>query len=508
MRAIGVEAVGITKRFGAFTALDNVSFKVEPGRVHGLLGENGAGKSTIVKCLLGYYRADEGSFLVDGREATIDRPADADALGMGMVYQHFTLVPSMTVAENLVMSRMAVPAIVDWKAERAGLDDVMKRMPFRLPLDRPVGSLAAGERQKTEIVKQLYLQRRFLVLDEPTSVLTPQEAEEMLGMMRGLAESGEVTIVIITHKLKEVARFVDDVTVLRRGRSVGGGTIREGKGADLGPADLTALMIGEAHAPAEPERIGDAGNEARLEVRGIRTLGDLGRPGLDIAAITVHPREIVGIAGVSGNGQKELVEVLGGQRKAVAGEVRVGGKPYDATRALAQEGAVRVLPEEPLRNGCVPQMSVSDNLNLRSFDRTETGGKRSWLNRAGMTARAKRMIDAYRIRTPSREVPIGVLSGGNVQRCILARELDGEVKLLIVANPCFGLDVKAVAEVRARLMAARNAGTAVLLISEDLDEILELADRIVVMHAGRVVHEMPARGADAHEIGTHMLGHG
>jgi simple sugar transport system ATP-binding protein len=267
-------------------------------------------------------------------------------------------------------------------------------------------------------------------------------------------------------------------------------------------------MIGEPHAPAEPERIGGSENEARLLVRGVKTEGDLGRPGLDISEIEVRPREIVGIAGVSGNGQKELVEVLGGQRRPVSGEVRVGGKPYAATREEAQAGGVRVLPEEPLRNGCVPSMSVSDNLNLRGFDRNAKGGARSWLDRSGMTARAKQMIDAYRIRTPSRDVPIGVLSGGNVQRCILARELDGEVKLLIVANPCFGLDVKAVAEVRTRLMAARNAGTAVLLISEDLDEIMELSDRIVVMHAGRVVHEMSARGADAQEIGSHMLGHG
>jgi simple sugar transport system ATP-binding protein len=499
--AISVEAVGITKRFGAFTALDNVSLKVRPATVHGLLGENGAGKSTVVKCLLGYYRADEGSFLVDGKEAVIARPADADALGLGMVYQHFTLVPSMTVAENLVMSRSAVPAVLNWAQEREALAAFMERMPFQVRLDAEVGSLAAGERQKTEILKQLYLQRRFVVLDEPTSVLTPQEAQEMLTLVRGLAHSGAISVVIITHKLKEVAQFVDDVTVFRRGRVAGRGDAKA-----LGPSALTAMMIGEPTAPARPERAGVPGDEARLQIRALRTAGEVGRPALAIENLAVHEREIVGIAGVSGNGQKELVEVLGGQRDASAGSILVGGEPYDASRAEAQARSVRVLPEEPLRNGCVASMSVTDNLNLRTFDHDAAGRHRTWLDRADMGARARRMIAAYGIRAPSREAPIGVLSGGNVQRCVLARELEGTPRLLIVANPCFGLDVKAVAETRARIVAARNAGTAVLLVSEDLDELLELSDRILVMHQGSVVHETQAADADAQVIGSHMLG--
>jgi simple sugar transport system ATP-binding protein len=502
-RAIGVEAIGIGKHFGAFHALADVSLKVRPATVHGLLGENGAGKSTLVKCLLGYYRADAGAFLVDNHEVTINRPADADALGLGMVYQHFTLVPSMTVAENLVMSRSGVPAVIDWRAELGALEEFMQRMPFKVPLRAPVGTLAAGERQKTEIIKQLYLERRFLVLDEPTSVLTPQEAVEMLGLVRELAHSGHLTIVIITHKLKEVAQFVDEVTVLRRGRAAGSGLVR-----DLGPADLTAMMIGEPHAPENPQRQGAPTAEIRLEVQDLKTAADAGRKGLDVAGIKVHAHEIVGIAGVSGNGQKELLEVLGGQRPADSGAIIVDGEDYDTTRDASQEHAVRVLPEEPLRNGCVPPMTVVDNLALRSFDRSADGKKRRWLNRHAMAARARTMIAAYGIRAPSPQVPIGVLSGGNVQRCVLARELDGAVRLLIVANPCFGLDVKAVAETRARIMAARNAGTAVLLISEDLDEILELADRIVVMREGEVAAELPAAGADPQEIGRHMLGHG
>ena len=500
--AIGVEAVAIGKHFGSFHALTDVSMKVRPATVHGLLGENGAGKSTLVKCLLGYYKADEGGFIVDGREARIERPADADALGLGMVYQHFTLVPSMTVAENLVMSRPNVPKVINWRAEIAALTEFMQRMPFKVPLEVAVGSLAAGERQKTEIIKQLYLQRKFLVLDEPTSVLTPQEATEMLGLVRDLAHSGALTVVIITHKLKEVAAFVDEVTVLRRGRLAGTGMVK-----DLTAADMTAMMIGEPHAPANPERKGAPTKEIRLEVSKLRTDADAGRKGLSIDSLMVRAHEIVGIAGVSGNGQKDLVEALGGQRPVAAGDILVDGETYTASRAESQEHDVRVLPEEPLRNGCVPPMSVIDNLNLRGFDLGSGKARRAWLDRAGMATKAREMIAAYGIRTPSPLAPIGVLSGGNVQRCVLARELDGTVRLLIVANPCFGLDVKAVAETRARIMAARNAGSAVLLISEDLDEILELSDRVVVMHEGRVVHEMPAEGADPQEIGHFMLGH-
>jgi simple sugar transport system ATP-binding protein len=500
MTAIGVEAVGIGKQFGAFAALKDVSMKVRPATVHGLLGENGAGKSTLVKCLLGYYRADEGSFLVDGREAEIGRPADADALGLGMVYQHFTLVPSMTVEENLVIARAEVPAIIDWAKERADLAAFMATMPFRVRLDAAVGTLAAGERQKTEILKQLYLRRRFLVLDEPTSVLTPQEAQEMLGLMQGLAHSGTVTVVVITHKLSDVMRFTDEVTVLRRGRQAGAGVT-----SALNPDTLTAMMIGEPHVPGRPERVGGTTGDVLLSLERVTTARDIGRPGLDVDALDVRAHEIVGVAGVSGNGQKELLEVLAGQRPATSGEVRVGGVRYTASREQAQSLRVRVLPEEPLRNGCVATMSVIDNLNLRRFDRGRGGAVSRWLDFSAMRQRAQGMIAGYGIRAPSAEAPIGVLSGGNVQRCALARELDGDVALLIVCNPCFGLDVKAVAEVRARLMAARNAGTAILLISEDLDEILELADRIVVMRHGSIVHETPAEGADPKAIGAHML---
>jgi simple sugar transport system ATP-binding protein len=400
------------------------------------------------------------------------------------------------------MARGDAPLVIDWKTERKRLDEFMSRMPFRIPLDIPLGALAAGERQKAEILKQLYLARRLLVLDEPTSTLTPQEAEDVLNLMRSLADSGELTIIIITHKLKEVVAFADEVTVLRRGKMAGGGKV-----AELTPADMTTMMIGEAHTPATLARTGAPEARARLTIAGLRSAGDHGRPGLDIAALNVRPHEVVGIAGVSGNGQRELLEVLGGQRPPVAGEIRVSDRSYHARRNEMHALGVRLLPEEPLRNGCAPAMSVVSNLNLRTFDRTDSGARHLWLDRRRMGERGRAMIEMFGIRTPSPDAPIGALSGGNVQRAVLARELDGDVEVLIVANPCFGLDVKAVAEIRARIVAARNAGTAVLLISEDLDEILELSDRILVMCEGKIVYETPGVGADAHEIGRHMAGH-
>jgi simple sugar transport system ATP-binding protein len=266
------------------------------------------------------------------------------------------------------------------------------------------------------------------------------------------------------------------------------------------------MMIGELNPPASGGRSETAACEPRLTIRRLRADGDLGQSGLDIDQLDVHPGEILGVAGVAGNGQTMLVEVLAGQRKPAAGEIIVSGARYHAVRAEAQVCKVRVLPEEPLRNGCVASMSVRDNINLRRFDRDASGRHRFWLHADDMAQWARRAITAFSIKTPSDEAPMAVLSGGNVQRAVLARELDGEVDLLVVSNPCFGLDVKAVAEIRSRIMAARNSGTAVLLFSEDLDEILELSDRIVVMRQGVLVYETLASTANVHTIGGHMVG--
>ena len=504
--AIGIETIGMTKRFGAFAALNDVSMKIEKGGFHALLGENGAGKSTLVKCVMGFYAPTSGTVVVDGREAEITNPKGAQARGLGMVYQHFTLVPSLTGAENLVIARADAPSILDWKSERAALSAFMARMPFRLNLDRPVAELAAGEKQKLEIVKQLYLKARFLILDEPTSVLTPAEAEEVLGLLRAMTDRGELTVLMISHKFREVEAFARSLSVLRRGKLVGGGTV-----GSLSRDDMAAMMIGERTVRKLATRVGEA-DPAReiLRVEGVTATDPSGLRHIAIDDLRVLAREIVGIAGVSGNGQKELADVLGGQIGATGGRVIVAGEPYGGTRAESRAHRVRFIPEEPLRNACAPRMSVAENLAFRAFDRRDDDPDKPptlWLDKGAMARRAKDLIARFKVKTASSEAPIATLSGGNVQRAVLARELTDPVDLLIVVNPCFGLDFAAVSEIRNRIVAARNAGAAVLLISEDLDEILELSDRILVMSEGRLVYETPVAGAEAGTIGRHMAGH-
>ncbi|SFI23019.1 ABC transporter ATP-binding protein [Albimonas pacifica] len=500
MKALGVETVGMTKRFGGFTALSDVSIKVAPGSFHALLGENGAGKSTLVKCIMGFYTPTEGSVVVGAREVDIPDPRTAHAMGLGMVYQHFTLVPSLTAAENLVISREDAPKIIDWRRERRDLEQFMDTMPFKAPLNVPVMRLSAGERQKLEILKQLYLGRRFLILDEPTSVLTPSEADEVLGVVRGLTEAGEISVLMISHKFREVTAFADEVSVLRRGVKTGGGLVK-----DLTHADMAEMMVG-AETLAKPAARTGAPGEVVLRVEGVRATDASGLRQIEVDGFEVRAGEIVGIAGVSGNGQSEFMEILTQQRPCEAGQIKVHGVPYHATREEQRRLKVRYLPEEPLKNACAPKMSVAENISFRSFD-VNGKGTRRWLDGAGMTRLGADLVKAFKVKTASLDSPIESLSGGNVQRAVLSRELSGEVDLLIISNPCFGLDFTAVAEIRQRIMAARNGGAAVLLMSEDLDEILELSDRILVMSEGRFGYEVAAEHADVAEIGRHMAGH-
>ncbi len=505
-RALAVEITRMTKRFGSLAALDDVSMKVQAGAFHALLGENGAGKSTLVKCLVGFHPPDEGEIQIDGRQQVIRSPHDAHALGIGMVYQHFTLVPSMTVAENLVMSRDDVPAVVRWPRELERLRAFMQTVPFKVALDRPVARLAAGEKQKVEILKQLYLQRRFMILDEPTSVLTPGEADEVLGMLRDMTRAGTVTVLMITHKFREVMAFADTVSVLRRGRLAG-----EGRVVDLDPERLATMMVGarDTARAGTPQSRGTARpptQPARLSVRDLRVRGDGGELAVEAVCLDVRPGEIVGIAGVSGNGQRELVEALIGQRDFEGGSVRIDGAPYRATRAEMRSLEVFSLPEEPLRNACVPGMSVAENMALRNFDQAPIASG-LWLRRGALRTQAERLIAQFKVKARGPDAPIGTLSGGNVQRAVLARELSAPVSVLVVTNPMFGLDFAAAAEIHQRIAAARDAGAAVLLVSEDLDELLGASDRMLVMFEGRIVHETATPSADLALIGRCMAGH-
>jgi simple sugar transport system ATP-binding protein len=502
-KAVGIETLGMTMRFGSFTALDNVSIDVPAGSFHALLGENGAGKSTLVKCIMGFYHATSGSLSVDGREVSVASPKDAATYGLGMVYQHFTLVPSLTGAENLVISRTSVPSVINWAKERKDLAAFMERMPFQIPLERPVSELAAGEKQKLEIVKQLYLGRSFLVLDEPTSVLTPAEADEMLGIVRGMTERGELTVLMISHKFHEVTKFADAVSILRRGKLVGTGKVNE-----LSTSDMAAMMIGDVKLAELDSRLPvPEAAKSVLKVEQVKAPDRSGLKTIEIDNLFVRSGEIVGIAGISGNDQKELTEILAGQRPTDRGTVTVNGEAYGATRPETRKNNVRFIPEEPLQNACAPKMTVSENLAFRTFDLKGDGKDAIWLNKGEMKKRASSLISDFKVKTASSSSPIAALSGGNVQRAVLARELTGDVDLLIVSNPCFGLDFSAVAEIRARIMRARNSGTAVLLLSEDLDELLEMSDRIMVISEGKLVYETPIRAADIGVIGAHMAGH-
>jgi general nucleoside transport system ATP-binding protein len=501
-RAFSLETIGMTKVFGPLVALEDVSIKVEPGEFHALLGENGAGKSTLVKCIMGFYQPTRGQLLVDGREAQIHNPGDARAAGIGMVYQHFTLVPSLTAAENLVIARADVPAIINWRAELKALGEFMDRMPFRVPLKMPVSSLSAGEKQKLEILKQLYLDQRFLILDEPTSVLTPGEADEVLGLLRAMAARKDVTILMITHKFREVTAFADRVSVLRRGRLAGGGAV-----AGLTTEEMSRLMIGQANVRERAVRQMAVSSSVRLELEGIQVKNNEGLDAVNGVNVTVAGGEILGLAGVSGNGQSELVEAISGQRPMTSGRVVINGEPFHARRGDFDKLKVFGLPEEPLKNAAVRKMSVAENTALRTFDRPPAAWAGWWMSPGAIRTRAQGLIDRYQIKTPSTDTPIENLSGGNVQRTVLARELSGDVNVLIVANPCFGLDFASVAEIRAQIIEQRNKGAAVLLVSEDLDEILELSDRVAVISQGRIAYVAKIGETDRTTVGKHMAGH-
>ena len=452
-RGPSLETFGMTKTFGRFTALNDVSIKVPAGTFHALLGENGAGKSTLVKCVMGFYSPDKGTMQLNGQDVVVKNPRDAQALGVGMVYQHFTLVPALTAAENLVASRADAPAIINWPKERERLEAFLSKMPFRVPLDRPVSSLAAGEKQKLEILKLLYLDQRFLILDEPTSVLTPGEADEILGLLKDMAHRGEITALMITHKFREVEAFCDDVSVLRRGARIGGGKVGQ-----LTTREMAAMMIGDAVVRPLSARTNTAQGGKGLEIAGLKVENDEGKAAVDGFSLVVRSGEIVGIAGVSGNGQSQLVEALNGQRPIQEGQILVRDENFEPTRSHFAKYKVFGLPEEPLKNATAPTMSVAENMAFRAFDKPPIASFNFWLSPGPMRARARDLISRYNVKTTSPDAPIRDLSGGNVQRAVLARELSQDVDVLIVANPCFGLDFVSVADIRAQIVEQRNRG--------------------------------------------------
>jgi simple sugar transport system ATP-binding protein len=499
-----VEIVEMSKRFGALQALDRVSLTLASGAYHALLGENGAGKSTLVKCLMGYHQADQGSISIGGSPARIASTRDAHSYGLGMVYQHFTLIPSMTVAENLAVVRDDLPLIVNWRKERARIEAFLEAAPFRLNADRVAGDLAAGEKQKLEILKQLYLDRRILILDEPTSVLTPDEASEVLTVLKELCGAGRLSVLLITHKLREVFAFASTVSALRRGKLVG-----EGKTDSLDAAALARMMVGDQHGTLPRSRTPQDASEVsseRFRFEGMTAIDDRGRLAVRDVSLSVRSGEIVGIAGVSGNGQKELVQVLAGQRPKEAGRILVDGKTFRPGHRQRAARRLGVMPEEPRRSACAGAMSVADNLALDRFDRPPLSSRIGWLIRTQFKAHAEALIAQFSIRCSGPNALVQELSGGNVQRVVLARTLSEQPDVIVMANPCVGLDIAAVREIHDRIISAAEGGAAILIVSEDLDELLSLSTRILVMFEGQIVHESDVRDESRQAIGQAMAG--
>jgi len=496
-----IEATGLRKQFGTVRALDDVEITVKPASFHAVVGENGAGKSTLAKCLLGFYKPDAGEVRMDGM--AVHSPAESRRAGLGMVFQHFTLAPSMTVTENLLLARSDLPVVISWEAERERLREFLKTAPFSVNLDARVDHLAAGEKQKVEILKQLYLKTRALILDEPTSVLTPSEAEEVMTILSGMVRAGVLSVLLITHKLREVTAFADDVTIMRRGRVAACKPVRQ-----VDAATIAELMMGDSGLPQTIERTLTVQRTQALTIRNLLVRGDQGLPAVHDLDLTVHSGEILGIAGVSGNGQRELVQAVGGQRAIEGGEILAFGAPFRPTREGIEKFGLFTLPEEPLENATVPGMSVAENLALRGFDRKPMAVGGFLLNGPAIRANAIEEIERFSIQTPSPFSPIRNLSGGNVQRTVLARDLGSrEARIMVIANPCFGLDFAATAFVHNQLVELRNAGGAVLLVSEDLEELMKLADRILVMSEGRIAYETLPANLDLAMVGQFMAGH-
>jgi len=490
----------ITKTFGALVADDQVDLDVRQGEIHALVGENGAGKTTLMKILFGLYRPDSGTIYLDGQEMDITSPHVAIAHGIGMVHQHFMLLPSLTVAENIVLGMEPTRGgLLDKARARELTRELSQRYGLRVDADAPVRDLSVGLRQRVEILKALARGARILILDEPTAVLTPQETDELFRILKGLVEGG-MTIIFITHKLREVMEIADRVTVMRLGKKVG--TMNT---ADTNERDLARMMIGRDHIPVVHKEKANPG-ELVLEVRNLTALDEAGAPALRGVDLDVSSGEILGIAGVEGNGQTELVEVLTGLRKATGGDVRLFGRRIvNLNPRLVRDNGLAYVPEDRIKHGTAPAASIRDNLAMSRFDRAPIGN-RWWMFPRRLSRYARDLVKRYDIRTRDIKLPVSSLSGGNMQKLVLARELSMNPDLLVVAQPTRGLDIGATQSVHERLVAERDRGTAVLLVSAELSEIMALSDRIAVMYGGQVTGVFDAAEVTEEELGLYMLG--
>ncbi len=501
-----LELTGITKRFPGVVANDSVDLVVEPGEVHGLLGENGAGKSTLMNILYGLYGADEGQITVDGQPLELDGPGDAIAAGIGMVHQHFMLVPVFTVAENVVLGveetkrlgwldRARASKLVGELAERSGLP---------VDPDALVEDLSVGVQQRVEILKALYRDAQLLILDEPTAVLTPQEADDLFEAIRGFTAEGR-SVVFISHKLREHREIADRISVLRRGKIVGTADPRTES-----EQDLANLMVGRPVELTVDKSAGSPG-EVALRVHDVSVENVAGKTIVDDVSFEVRRGEILAVAGVEGNGQTPLVRALTGLEPEFTGQIDIAGKPVAGrSRKQVLRDGVGHVPEDRARDGLIAEFTVAQNLILGMWD-AEPFAHRATLQFTVIAEHAAGIVEAYDVRTPSVNTPAGSLSGGNQQKLVVAREFDRPIDLLVAAQPTRGVDVGSIEYIHKQLVVKRDEGTAVVLVSSELDEVLALADRVAVMFHGRMVgpFDMPVSkeavgrmmaGADPDEV--------
>jgi simple sugar transport system ATP-binding protein len=497
--APALEAAGIVKRFPGVLANDHVDFDLRSGEIHALLGENGAGKSTLMNILAGLYRPDEGEIRLDGRPVVFGSPRDAIEAGLGMVHQHFTLVPSQSVTENILLGLREPRFFLDERHSEAEVARLAEQFGLRVHPKAKVWQLSVGEQQRVEILKLLYRGARILIMDEPTAVLAPQETEELFRTLKAMTADGR-SVVFISHKLNEVVAIADRITVMRRGKVTAEGQSAEG----VTKRDLARLMVGRdlfgmyEKAPFTP-------GDVLLSATDVEAESDRGLPALRGVSLEVRAGEIVGIAAVAGNGQTELAEVITGLRPC-SGTIRIGEEVISnrSPRHAIRAGVAHV-PEDRTGVGSAPNLSLSDNLIMKRFK--EPPVSRGWLIDDGRTRTlAEEIKQEYAIAAPSVDTRARLLSGGNLQRLILAREIETEPSLMVAVQPTRGLDVGAIETVHRLLLDRREKGAGILLISEDLDEILALADRVDVMYEGRIVGSFAAETADIHDIGLLMTG--
>jgi len=499
-RIESLEMRGISKRFPGVLANDHVDFDAKSGEVHALLGENGAGKSTLMKILYGMYHPDEGEILLNGRLVSISSPTDSINLGIGMIHQHFMLVQTLTVAENVALG------LPSSRGALTDLDRVSKRIVeladiYSLEIDPSayIWQLSVGQQQRVEIIKALYRGAALLILDEPTAVLTPQEVSELFAIMRQMVKDGHV-LIFISHKLHEVVEISDRVTVLRDGRKIGTRPTSE-----TTKQDLANWMVGREIGFA-PDRGNIEIGEVRLKLDQVACGSDRGTPGLRGVSLEVCSGEILGVAGVSGNGQRELAESITGLRKVTGGKVFLEGK--DITGLSPGEITGRMLsyiPEERMRDGMINEFTIAENMILREHHKMPYS-RYGFLNLRDISRHADELIEQFHVKTPSHETHARNLSGGNIQKVVLAREISRNPRAIVAAQPTRGLDIGATEYVRAQLLEQRKKGAAILLISEDLDEILALSDRIAVIYEGQIMDIVPRANAAPEKLGLLMAG--